>query len=106
MPNKWRTIYSWVHKIRLHGRRGEGNILNPSRDKNEGKHRRRKVDEKLCVTFPLCDLSWCIHKSDVQNKWDDNTTHTLIPSIQYIKTVICVRESSVQQFGRSDSSPE
>ena len=28
--------------------------LNPSRDKNQGKHRRRKV-KKSCVTFPLCD---------------------------------------------------
>ena len=25
MPNKWRTILSWVHKIRLHSRRGERN---------------------------------------------------------------------------------
>ena len=24
MLNKWRTINSWVHKIRLHGRRGKG----------------------------------------------------------------------------------
>ena len=22
--NKWKTIHSWVHKIRLHGRRGKG----------------------------------------------------------------------------------
>ena len=28
--------------------------LNPSRDKNQGKHRRRKV-EKFCVAFLLCD---------------------------------------------------
>ena len=33
---------------------GEG-WLNPSRDKNEGKLRRRKVDEKSCVTFLLCE---------------------------------------------------
>ena len=42
--------------------------LNPSREKNEGKHRRRKVDEKSCATFLLCDPGWC-----VQNKWDDIT---------------------------------
>ena len=30
--------------------------LNPSRDKNQGTHRRRKVDLKSCVTFLLCDL--------------------------------------------------
>ena len=33
--------------------------LNPSRDKNEGKHRRRKV-EKSWVTFLLCDPGWCV----------------------------------------------
>ena len=50
--------------------------LNPSRDKSQGKYRRRKV-EKSCVTFLLCDPGWCVHKSDVQNKWDDNTQHTV-----------------------------
>ena len=52
--------------------------LHPSRDKikDQGTHRRRKVDEKKsCVTFLLCDPGWCVHKSDVYNKWDDNT-HT------------------------------
>ena len=29
--------------------------LNPSRDKNKRMHRRRKVGEKSCVTFLLCD---------------------------------------------------
>ena len=42
--------------------------LNPSREKNEGKHRRRKV-EKSCVTFLLSDPGWCVHESDVHNKW-------------------------------------
>ena len=46
---------------------GEGR-LNPSRDKIEGKHRRRKVDAKSCATFLLCDPGWCVHRSDVQNK--------------------------------------
>ena len=33
--------------------------------------------DKSCVTFLLCDPGWCVHKSDVQSKWDDNTrTHT------------------------------
>ena len=51
--------------------------LNPSRDKNEDKHRRKKV-EKSCLTFLLCGPGWCVHKSDVHNKWDDNThTHAL-----------------------------
>ena len=34
MPNRWRTIESVVHKIRLHGRRGKGMAeSNPSREK-------------------------------------------------------------------------
>ena len=39
-------------------------------------HRRRKVDEKSCVTFFLCDPGRYVHEPDVQNKWEDNT-HTL-----------------------------
>ena len=31
--------------------------------------------EKSCVTFLLCDPGWCVHKSDIQNKWDDNAQH-------------------------------
>ena len=33
MPNGWRTIKSLVHKIRLHGRRGEGMAESFSREK-------------------------------------------------------------------------
>ena len=25
------------------------------------------------MIFLLCDPGWCVHKSDFQNKWDDNT---------------------------------
>ena len=32
MPNKWRTINSWVHKIRLYGRRGQGTAGSFSRE--------------------------------------------------------------------------
>ena len=42
--------------------------LNPSREKNEGTHRRRKVDEKSCVT--PADTS---NELDVQNGWEENT---------------------------------
>ena len=31
--------------------------------------------EILCDLL-LCDPGWCVHKSDVQNKWDDNTHNT------------------------------
>ena len=33
MPNKWRTINSWVHKVRLHGRRGKRTAESFSREK-------------------------------------------------------------------------
>ena len=76
MPNKWRTNKSPVHDIRLHGRRKER--LNLSREKKQGKHRRRKVDEKSCVAFILCHPGWYVHKPDVQNKWEEKThIHTL-----------------------------
>ena len=62
-------------KFDFAGDEGKGR-LNSSRDKNEGKYRRRKVEES-CVTFLPCDPGWYVHKSDIQNKWDDNThTHT------------------------------
>ena len=34
--------------------------LNPFREKNEGLHRRKKVDEKPCVAFLLCDPGWYV----------------------------------------------
>ena len=37
--------------------------LNPSREKNKGMHRRRKVDEKSCVAFLLCDPGWYIQQN-------------------------------------------
>ena len=33
MSNKWRTIISWVYKVRLHGRRGKGTAESFSRQK-------------------------------------------------------------------------
>ena len=42
----------------------EGNKwLNPSREKNLGTHRRKKVDEKFCVTFLLCDPGWYVQQT-------------------------------------------
>ena len=55
MPNEWRTIKSLLHKIRLHDRRGKGTAESFSREKSSHAHRRRKVDEKSCATFLLCD---------------------------------------------------
>ena len=36
--------------------------LNP-REKNEGTHRKKKVDEKSCVTFLLCDPGWYVQRT-------------------------------------------
>ena len=45
--------------------------LNPSRENNKGTHRRRKVDEKSCVT-----PAGTPNEFDVQNKWEEKTqTH-------------------------------
>ena len=37
--------------------------LHPSREKNKGMHRRRKVDEKSRVTFLLCNPGWYIQRT-------------------------------------------
>ena len=74
MPNKWRTIKSLVHKIRLTLDEGKER-LNPSREKNKGMHRRRTV-EKSCVTFLPGDPGWYVHKPDAQNNKRDDNTHT------------------------------
>ena len=37
--------------------------LNPSREKNKGTHSRKKVDEKFCVTFLLCDPGWYVQRT-------------------------------------------
>ena len=37
--------------------------LNSSREKNYGTHRRRKVNEKSCVTFLLCDPGWYVQRT-------------------------------------------
>ena len=56
----WRTIKSLVHKNSITVDEGKES-LNPSREKNEGTHRRKKVlDEKSWVTFLLCDPAWYV----------------------------------------------
>ena len=55
MPNKWRTIKSWVHKIQLHGWRGKGTAESFSREKikastAEGRWMRNPVWPSSCVT--------------------------------------------------------
>ena len=75
MPNGWRTIKSLVHKFDFTVDEGK-EWLNPSREKNEGKHR-RKVDGKSCVTFFLCDPGWYVQWSP---EWmgRKHNTHTHI----------------------------
>ena len=66
MP-KW--IESLVHKFDFTVDEGKER-LSPSREKNKGTHRRRKVNEKLCVT-----PAGTSNEVDVQNKREENT-HT------------------------------
>ena len=59
MPNGWKTI-NIVSTQNFDFTVDEGKErLNPSREKNEGTHRGKKVDGKSCVTFLLCDPGWC-----------------------------------------------
>ena len=78
--------------------------LNPSRGRNEGKHRRRKVD-KSWVTFLLCDPGWCVHKSDVQNKRDGNTHNTHTPDSVYVCVVCSSVFTSLPIWSRSRQNP-
>ena len=67
-------------------------------------HRRKKVDEKSCVTFLLCVTpAGTSNELDVQNEWEKKThTHTvplllLLPSfcmIYYGSAIDCVRRST------------
>ena len=66
--------------------------LNPSWEKNESTHRRKKAYQKSCVTFLLCDS--CVtpgrtsNEVDVQNEWEEKTnTHTAAVQ-QYIQYTI------------------
>ena len=52
MPNKWITIKSLVHKIRLHGRRGKGTAESFSREKS------RHAPQKEGGIEILCDPGW------------------------------------------------
>ena len=59
-----RTIKSLVHAQKFDFTVDEGKEwLNLSREKNQGTHRRKKVDEKSCVTFPLCDPGWYVQRT-------------------------------------------
>ena len=40
----------------------QNSISRPTRERN-GTHRRRKVDEKSCVTFLLCDPGWYVQRT-------------------------------------------
>ena len=58
---------------------GKEQRLNPSREKNKGTHRRRKVDEKSCVT-----PAGTSDEFDVQNKWRENTHTQLFAANVYL----------------------
>ena len=51
-PNKWRTINSLVHRIRLHGRRGKGTAESFSREKLR-QAPQKKGGEILCDLPPV-----------------------------------------------------
>ena len=68
MPNKWRTTESLVTKFDFTVDEGKER-LDPSREKNKSMYRRKKVDEKSCVTFPLCVTpTGSSNELDVHNK--------------------------------------
>ena len=65
-PTSGEQLIRGVHKIRLHGRRGKETAESFSR------YKLRQAPQKEGGEI-LCDPGWCVHESDVQNNWDDNT---------------------------------
>ena len=62
MPDKkWRTINSWLHKLRLHGRRGKGTTEIFSRYKLR-QAPQKEGGENLCDLFLLYDPGWYVHR--------------------------------------------
>ena len=49
----------------------------------------------------LCDPGWCVHKSDVQNKWDDNTCTLNYPSF---KKLFRLKTYSLSIYNRTYTS--
>ena len=45
------------------------------------------------MTFLLCDPGWCVHKSDVQNKWDD-LEHIYVGTVPGLKRNLNASEPS------------
>ena len=80
MPNGWRTIKSFVHKIRLHGRRGKGMAESFSREKLRQAPQKEGGWKILLPSFCVTPAGTSI---EVQNEWEENThTHT--------KSLMCV----------------
>ena len=75
-------------KFDLHGRRGKGTAESFSRLKL------RQVPQKEGGKF-LCNPGWCVHKSDVQNKWElRRSRRVLIVCIVIYNRSFCFRYSS------------
>ena len=72
--------------------------LNPSRDKDKGTHRRRKVDEKSCVTFLLCDPGRYVQRSYVQNKWEETHTHKTQTNTFILIAIYCTLKVVTRAF--------
>ena len=45
-----------------------------SREKKRAMHHRRKMDEKSCVTFLLCDPGW-VYPTNLMSRINGNKTH-------------------------------
>ena len=75
MPNKkWRTIKSFVHKIRLHGRRGKGKAESFPREKLRHAPQKEGEGEILCDLHSSCVTpAGTFNELDVQNKLEENT---------------------------------
>ena len=72
MPNGWRTIKSFVHKIRLHGRRGKGMAESFSREKLREAPQKEDGWKILCYLL----LVWPRPVRPLKSRMNGKKTHT------------------------------
>ena len=82
-PTSGEPLIRGVHKIRLHGRREKETAESFSR------YKLRQAPQKEGGEI-LCDPGWCVHESDVQNNWDDNSLDQVLKHASREYCRVCV----------------
>ena len=119
MPNRWRTIKSLVHKIRLHGRRGKGMAESFSREKLRHAQQKEGGWEILCDLPPV--WTRLVRPTNLMSRMNGKKTHNThssrarnelgmivsgsAPMRQTIQRNSCAAPSSYECFASSVETP-